>query len=194
MFSIESWLWNFQQKIILLHGKFYYRRFLSFNGNSKSPASIHADECFRPLPVITDVMSVRTIELGLDCNQWLPRKLRITVLMPINDKRRASSEIVVADSCARTFCSLCICLWVLHRSGKIEMKLECGQYLLRKLKITVTSAKLLSCCCMRTVFLIFFCNSWPLSSPVSISRTNSTLLSLCKGQKRSAARIGDREF
>jgi hypothetical protein len=33
------------------------RRFLSFNGDSKSPASIRADECFRHLHVIPGVIS-----------------------------------------------------------------------------------------------------------------------------------------
>jgi hypothetical protein len=47
----------------------------------------------------------RITESGLECSQWLPRKLRITVLMLRNDKRRAVSEIVVvvADSCGKMF-------------------------------------------------------------------------------------------
>ena len=47
---------------------------------------------------------------------------------------------------------------------------------------------------MCTVFLSFLGNRWPLSSPVSIFLTNSTCLSLCKGQKCFAARIGNDNF
>jgi hypothetical protein len=49
-------------------------------GDSKSPSPMRAAECFRPLPVIKDVESVRKHETGLECDQRLPRKLRITVL------------------------------------------------------------------------------------------------------------------
>jgi hypothetical protein len=48
--------------------------------------------------------------------------------------------------------------------------------------------------CMSTVFLNFLYNYRPFLSPVSISRTNSIPLNLCKGQKHSAARIGYRDF
>jgi hypothetical protein len=74
-------MWNFQQKVILLHQNKYHQRFLLFNGHSKSWAFIRADECFRPLPVIKAVILVWKIELGLKCCQWLLRKLRIAVLM-----------------------------------------------------------------------------------------------------------------
>jgi hypothetical protein len=49
--------------------------------NPKSPASFRADECFRPHPVFKGGMSFRTIKSGLECGQWLSRKLRITLLM-----------------------------------------------------------------------------------------------------------------
>jgi hypothetical protein len=87
--KVKLSLWNFQQKFILLHIKIFYLLFNGnsnfelplFNGNSKSPASIRADECFWPLPVIDGDVSVQTIKSGLECGQWLLRKLRITVLM-----------------------------------------------------------------------------------------------------------------
>jgi hypothetical protein len=47
----------------------------------KSPASIRADEYLLPLHVMKGPVSVWTIESGLECGQWLPRKQRITVLM-----------------------------------------------------------------------------------------------------------------
>ena len=48
--------------------------------------------------------------------------------------------------------------------------------------------------CMSTVFLSFLDNRWPLSSPVSIFRTDLTPINLCKGRKHSTARIGHCEF
>ena len=45
----------------------------------KSKSRIHAAEGFRPLQAIKGVESVRKIETGLECDQRLPRKLRITV-------------------------------------------------------------------------------------------------------------------
>ena len=48
--------------------------------------------------------------------------------------------------------------------------------------------------CMSTVFLSFLDNRWPLSSPVSIFRTDLTPINLCKGRKYSAPRIGDDDF
>jgi hypothetical protein len=53
--------------------------------------------------MIKGVELVRKIETGLRCGRWLQRKLRNTVLMQYHDKRRAASEIVVADSRGRTF-------------------------------------------------------------------------------------------
>ena len=47
---------------------------------------------------------------------------------------------------------------------------------------------------MSTVFLSFLDNHRPLSSPVSIFRTDSTPINLCKGRKHSAPRIGYRAF
>ena len=46
----------------------------------KSRSWIHAAEGFRPLQAIKGPESVRKIETGLECDQRLPRKLRITVL------------------------------------------------------------------------------------------------------------------
>jgi hypothetical protein len=63
----------------VLHQGFYGRRFLSFSGDSKSPAPIRADEYFWPMPVIKGVMLVLTNESGLICCPWLLRKLIITV-------------------------------------------------------------------------------------------------------------------
>jgi hypothetical protein len=74
-FSTEGYpltLKDFQSKISLIQGY------------SKSPASIRANECFLPLSVIKGVVTVVlvwTIESGLECSQWLLRKLKITVLM-----------------------------------------------------------------------------------------------------------------
>jgi hypothetical protein len=48
--------------------------------------------------VLNGVESVRKIKTGLECDQWLLRKLRNTVFMQTVDKRRSASEIVVADS------------------------------------------------------------------------------------------------
>jgi hypothetical protein len=42
---------------------------------------MRAAECFRPLPVIKDVESVRKHETGLERGQWLLRKQRFTVLV-----------------------------------------------------------------------------------------------------------------
>jgi hypothetical protein len=53
--------------------------------------------------VIKGVALVRKNETGLKCSRWLPRKLKNTVLMQHHDKRRAASEIVVADSRGGTF-------------------------------------------------------------------------------------------
>ena len=50
-------------------------------GDSKSPSPMRAAECFRPLPVIKDVESVRKHETGLERGQWLLRKQRFTVLV-----------------------------------------------------------------------------------------------------------------
>jgi hypothetical protein len=48
--------------------------------------------------------------------------------------------------------------------------------------------------CMSTVFLSFLDNHRALLSPVSIFRTGSTHINLCKGRKHSAARSGDGKF
>jgi hypothetical protein len=45
----------------------------------KSRSQIHAAEGFLPLQAIKGVESVWKIETGLECDQLLPRKLRITV-------------------------------------------------------------------------------------------------------------------
>ena len=67
-------------------------------GDSKSPSPMRAAECFRPLPVIKDVESVRKHETGLECDQRLPRKLRITVLTQQREERRPASKVAVSDS------------------------------------------------------------------------------------------------
>jgi len=46
----------------------------------KSKSRIHAADGFLPLQAIKGVESVRKIETGLECDQRLPRKLRITVI------------------------------------------------------------------------------------------------------------------
>ena len=46
---------------------------------------------------------VRKIETGLECGQWLLRKLRNSVFMQQDYKRRPASEIVDADSRGRIF-------------------------------------------------------------------------------------------
>ena len=50
------------------------------------------------MSVLNGVNSVRKIETGLECGHWLLRKLRNTVFMKQDYKRRPASEIVVADS------------------------------------------------------------------------------------------------
>jgi hypothetical protein len=45
----------------------------------KSSLPIRAAECFWPLYTFMDVASVRKIEMGLECCQWLLRKLKNTV-------------------------------------------------------------------------------------------------------------------
>jgi hypothetical protein len=67
-------------------------------GDSKLPSPMRAAECFRPLPVIKDVESVRKHETGLECDQRLPRKLRITVLTQQRKERRPASKVAVSDS------------------------------------------------------------------------------------------------
>jgi hypothetical protein len=69
-----------------------------FNGYSNSLSPIRAAERFWPLLVINSVALVWKNETELECGRWLPRKVRKTVLMQHHDKRRAASEIVVADS------------------------------------------------------------------------------------------------
>ena len=54
-------------------------------------------ECLWPLLVLNGVESVQKIKTGLECDQWLLSRLRNTVFMQTDDKRRAASEIVVAD-------------------------------------------------------------------------------------------------
>jgi hypothetical protein len=89
----------------------------------------------QPLPVIKGFVSVRTIKKiksGLECDQWLQRKLTNTVLMQfydLYDKRRAVSEIVVAGLCDRMFSAfvyVCVCCIGLE----IETGFHCGQWLL----------------------------------------------------------------
>ena len=53
---------------------------------------------FWPLSVLNGVDSAQKIESGLECSQWLLRKLRNTVFMQQDYKRRPALEIVVADS------------------------------------------------------------------------------------------------
>ena len=96
--KIELSMWKLQQKIILQIRGIPDWRFLSCNGDSNSPSSIRTAECFWPLSVLNGVDSVRKIETGLECGQWLLRKLRNTVFMQQDYKRRPASEIVVADS------------------------------------------------------------------------------------------------
>ena len=68
IFSIENWIFNveFSIKSYSPTSRICYW-FLSFNGNSKLPASISNYECFGPqaVPVIQGVMLVLTIRLGL---------------------------------------------------------------------------------------------------------------------------------
>jgi hypothetical protein len=66
-------------------------------GDSKLPSPMRAAECFLPLPVIKDVESVRKHETGLECDQRLPRKLRITVLTQQREERRPASKVAVSD-------------------------------------------------------------------------------------------------
>ena len=96
--KIELSMWKLQQKNRFLSRGIHDWRFLSCNGDSKSPSSIRAAECFRPLSVLNFVESVRKIETGLERGQWLSRKMRNTVLMQQNDLLTPASEIVVADS------------------------------------------------------------------------------------------------
>jgi hypothetical protein len=72
-------MWKLQEINILLLRGMHDRRFLSCNGDSKSPSSIRAAEYFWPLSMLNGVDSVRIIETGLKCGQWMLRKLRNTV-------------------------------------------------------------------------------------------------------------------
>ena len=96
--KIELSMWKLQQKIILQIRGIHDWRFFSCNGDSKSPSSIRTAECFWLLSVLNGADSVRKIETGLECGQWLLRKLRNSVFMQQDYKRRPASEIVVADS------------------------------------------------------------------------------------------------
>jgi hypothetical protein len=61
---------------------------------------------FGLLSVIKGAPSVQKIETVLERGWWLSRKLRNTVLMQRQDKRRAALEIVVADSRGGAFSAL----------------------------------------------------------------------------------------
>ena len=70
------------------------------NSNLESP--IRAAEYFRPLPVFKCIKSVQNHETGLKGGQWLPRKLRITVLVHCTDEgeqRSQSASPVRAAGC-----------------------------------------------------------------------------------------------
>ena len=62
-------------------------------GDSKSPSPMRAAECFRPLPVIKDVESVRKHETGLECDKRLPRKLRIKVATAVGTWHRTGCSV-----------------------------------------------------------------------------------------------------
>ena len=88
---------------------------------------------------------------------------------------------------------LCIRLWALHRSVKLKWDSNavsgCWENWL--LEQTGPAGHKLS---MSTVFLSFLDNHRPLLSPVSISLTDSTPISLCKGRKHFASQIGYDDF
>ena len=50
------------------------------------------------MSVLNFVESVRKIEMGLERDRWLSRKLRNTVFMQQDDLLTPASEIVAADS------------------------------------------------------------------------------------------------
>ena len=104
------------------------------NSNLESP--IRAAEYFRPLPVFKGIKSVQNHETGLKGGQWLLRKLRITVLVHCTDEgeqRSKSASLIRAAGCFRRLRMFKgVELVQIHETG-----LEKGQWLLRKLRITV---------------------------------------------------------
>ena len=103
---------------------------------SKSPSPIRAAECFWPLRVFKGVKSVQNHETGLKGGQWLPRKLRITVTEHCTgegEQRSKSASLIRAAECFRHL----LMLKGVESVQKIETGLKGGQWLLRKLRITV---------------------------------------------------------
>jgi hypothetical protein len=190
--KIELSMWKLQEINILLLRGMHDWRFLSCNGDSKSQYSIRAAEYFWPLSMLNGVDSVRIIETGLKCGQWMLRKLRNTVHAAgwqeesrLGNRRRRFAQLNDFD--------LCISWWVLSRSGKSKRDWNAISGCWENWKI-LSQVLIVLCCCMRTVFLSFLDNHWPLSSPVSIFRTYVTPINLCKGREHSAAQIGDGDF
>ena len=113
--EVKLWLWNFQQKIILLHWKIYDLRILSFNGDSKSLSPLRAAECFRPSQMFMGVDSVRKHETGLECDQRLSRKMRIKVAAHGRGKELAIQNRRLRCARRNVF-GLCRWLKMLNRS------------------------------------------------------------------------------
>ena len=153
MFSIENWIINVEvatKKIILQIRGIHDWRFLSCNGDSKSPSSIRTAECFWPLSVLNGVNSVRKIETGLEwvsgCwGNWetLCSCSRITR----GDPPRKSSSLIRAAEYFRPLHKLI----GVKSVQKIATGLECDQRLLTKLKITVTGAHCATLLCEHSI-------------------------------------------
>jgi hypothetical protein len=161
-------------------------------GDSKSPSPMRAAECFRPLPVIKDVESVRKHETGLERGQWLLRKQRFTVLVHSTGEEGPDWKCKVQFT-RRSIFGLLRRWFMSNRSGNTKRgsKGVSGCWENWDLLCLRSPPPILS---HLTVILNFLGNRWSHSSPVSIFQTDSTPLIACKGRKPSAAWIRDLDF
>jgi hypothetical protein len=158
----------------------------------KSRSRIHAAEGFLPLQAIKGVESVWKIETGLECDQRLPRKLRITVRCDrMGGGERKHSKSQFSQQPLTPFEPR----FVFPDRFDMHQRLRRPK-ILRRVNCTLRfqSGPSSPVLCTSTVNLCFLSNHWPLSSPVSCFRTDSTSLITGKGRKHSAARIGDGDF
>ena len=156
------------------------------------PSLIRAARWFRPWQSIMGVKLVWEHETGLERDQWLPRKLRNTATCPMPCADRGSDldsqfsrQPLIAFEPRFVFSDRLNIYKGLQRPDTFL-----GANRRRRLSRQVSSPH----AAVSTVILSFLGNRWSHSSPVSCFRTDSTSLITGKGQKHSAARIGDGDF